>query len=281
MLTDAISSEGYKLWRNRTTLFWGFVFVPVLALGIQLFTEVYLRSKLPVEAQVQSGDLSRAILMGAAQAASPLTILFALIGAAVLFGGEYRWETWRLIAPRNSRVNHMLGKTAVFALATLATIFAIVFMHFIAATIGSLVNHTPMVWKGGHVGIWFAVFFSLVFTAWLQLLQAGALVALAAVLFRSIIGSVMAPLFIGLMQAVGQQQLAGADPTHPEFWRLLVLPGLSADILRAHVGGKALAGIQMVEPNVALMAMGALLVWIVVSLVAAVVIFQRQDLSKE
>ena len=32
MLSDAISSEGYKLWRNRNALFWGFIFVPVVAL---------------------------------------------------------------------------------------------------------------------------------------------------------------------------------------------------------------------------------------------------------
>ncbi|MBX7249582.1 MAG: hypothetical protein K1X35_11145 [Caulobacteraceae bacterium] len=281
MLTDAISSEGYKLWRNRTALFWGFGFVPLLALAIQGFTEIYLRMQLPAAARAMPSDIGRTILLGAAQASGPLTILFILIGAAVLFGGEYRWETWRLMAPRNSRVNHVLGKAAVFALASLATIFAIVLMHTIAGLLGSFINGSPVEWKHDNLAIWFAVFFSLVLTAWLQLLQAGFLVALCVVLFRSMIGAVIIPLFVGLIQAIGGQQLQAADPTHPELWRMLLLPGMAADILRAHVGGKALMGMQMIEPKTALLSLLAQLVWIIGALAAAILLFRRQDLSKE
>jgi hypothetical protein len=154
-------------------------------------------------------------------------------------------------------------------------------MHAIAGLLGSFINSTPIEWKHDNLAVWFAVFFSLVFTAWLQLLQAGFLVALCAVLFRSMIASVMVPLFIGLVQAIGGQQLQAADPTHPEFWRMLLLPGMAADILRAHVGGKALMGMQMIEPSTALLALAAQLVWIIGALAIAVVLFQRQDLSKE
>ena len=38
-------------------------------------------------------------------------VMFVLIGAATIYAGDYRWETWRLISARNSRVNLLLAKS--------------------------------------------------------------------------------------------------------------------------------------------------------------------------
>jgi ABC-2 type transport system permease protein len=103
MFADAFSSETYKLWRNRTVWFWGFLFAPLVALAIGVVGVVYLHAKAPPEiARAMPADIAHQTLNALAQASQPLTVLFALIAAAVLFGGEYRWETWRL-RPRPSR----------------------------------------------------------------------------------------------------------------------------------------------------------------------------------
>lgn len=281
MLTDAISSEGYKLWRNRTALFWGFLFTPFVALLMGVGSVVLLRMNMPDAAVGQPTDIGRQALMAAAQASAPLTILFALLGGAVLFAGDYRWETWRLIAPRNSRLNHIAGKGVVFALAALATVLAITLAGVLAALFGAFVNKAPIEWHGGDVGTWLIVLGSLILTSWLQLLQAGALVALVAVVTRSMMAAVMVPLFIGLVQAIAQSQLPGPEQMDPTWWRMLLLPGLATDLIRAHVGGQALAGMQMISPEVAGKALGVLALWILGAFAAAWALFQRQDLSKE
>ena len=59
MLADAISSEAYKLSKNRTAWFWGFCFTPLVALGIGLFTNIYLRSQLPAAGREMPADIAR------------------------------------------------------------------------------------------------------------------------------------------------------------------------------------------------------------------------------
>jgi ABC-2 type transport system permease protein len=39
--------------------------------------------------------------------------LFLMIGAAAILAGDYRWETWRLLTPRNTRQNLLLAKLVV------------------------------------------------------------------------------------------------------------------------------------------------------------------------
>ncbi len=281
MLSDAISSESFKLWRNRSALFWGFAFTPVVALVMGVGSVFMLRMTAGDAVAGQPADIGRQALLAAAQASAPLTILFALLGASILFAADYRWETWRLIAPRNSRLNHILGKALVYALASLGTVLLITLMGVITALVGAFVNASPVEWTSGEPGTWTIVFVSLLLTSWLQLLQAGALVALVAVVTRSMMAAVMVPLFIGIVQAIVQAQTPGPVQMDPEWWRMLALPGLAVDLVKAHVGGRILMGQQMITPAAAGMALGMLLVWIFGALAAAWAIFQRQDLSEE
>ena len=128
MLADAIRAEGYRLSKNRTALFWSVVFVPIVAVAIGALTSVFLKgsetkllgdSKTPPEVQQMLAstplNLGEAILSSAADLANPLILLFVLIGAATIYAGDYRWESWRLISARNSRTNLLLGKLVVVA----------------------------------------------------------------------------------------------------------------------------------------------------------------------
>ncbi|RYF91037.1 MAG: ABC transporter permease, partial [Caulobacteraceae bacterium] len=114
MLLDALKAEQFRFWRDRGAVIWGFAIpgVGVFALGViaTLFVKLVAKAKLP--GLVNLGSDMVGALSGAG---SPITQIFFLIGAAAIFGTDYRWETWRLQTPRNSRLNLMLAKFAVYA----------------------------------------------------------------------------------------------------------------------------------------------------------------------
>ena len=114
MLADAIAAERFRLWRNRISLFWGFAFAPLVAMlfsmAIDMFTRVILHRTIPGE----TTDLANRAMGAVAGASGPITALFLLIGAAAIFAGDYRWETWRLVTPRNSRVSLLAASLIVF-----------------------------------------------------------------------------------------------------------------------------------------------------------------------
>lgn len=280
MFADALASEAYKLWRNRTVWFWGFVFVPLVGLAIQLFTDTYLRSRMQgAGAMLPPFDLGSQALGSLAKAAGPFTQLFALLAAAVLFGGEYRWETWRLLAPRNSRLNLMLAKVGIFAAGTAFTVIALALAAVLSNLIGAAASHGALAAGATPPGTLWLGLLQQFLISWAQLLQLGAIAALAAVVTRSIIAAVIAPIVLGVVQ-LAMNGIPQADPMHPPIWRLLALPGLSADLLRAYFVTRA-RGQDVLEPGVAAQAGISLVGWIVVVLAVALVAFQRQDLSKE
>lgn len=279
MLADAINSELFKLWRNRSNWIWGFCFAPVVALCIGLGTVAFIRFKVGASAAGMPDDISHAVLNALAQAASPLTLLFVLIGAAILFGGEYRWETWRLLAPRNSRTNLLLAKFVVFAIGAAFSVFAIGVAGLITSLVNVAVNHTHLTWSGGSALAFLVEAIEQFLVSWAQVLQTGAVAALVAVMTRSILAALVTPIVLGAVQFVLTQQQP-ADPLHPSPWRLLELPGLSADMLRAFLNPKLFAN-TMIDAGVAAQAAISLVGWIVVATVVALVAFRRQDLAKE
>lgn len=283
MFTDAISSETYKLLQNRWTAFWSFAFAPFISIVAGLGALLFAISRVPAEMRRMPQDVSAAILQRAFGVETPtyfIAMLFAFLGAAVIFGGDYRWETWRLVAPRNSRTNIFLGKVLVFVGAVLAAMLMLVLAGLLLSLIGGLANGAPLTWEfGGRKNYWL-VLGSLFLISSLQLIQAGAIVALACVLTRSIIVGLLAPLVIGGAQMALQAQI-GQSGAEPAFWQIMLLPGMAADILRQHVGSNLIAGQQLIEPALAQKALTSLLAWIVAGYGAALLIFQRQDLSKE
>ncbi|MDP2117259.1 MAG: hypothetical protein Q8J71_07685, partial [Brevundimonas sp.] len=110
MLVDAIRAEGFRLSKNRTALFWSLAFVPIISVAIGALTNFVLKGsetkilgdeKMPPELKAALGrgtlDMGEALVTAAGNLANPLVLLFVLIGAATLYAGDYRWETWRLI----------------------------------------------------------------------------------------------------------------------------------------------------------------------------------------
>lgn len=273
MLADALAAEAFKLRRNRTALFWGFLFVPLVALLTGVGVELWFRGAVVRSGVVPSLDLARAALKTVADAGSPFTQLFLLVAGATVFGGDYRWETWRLLTPRNTRANLLAAKALVLAAATAATIALIAIAGITASLVGALARQAPAVWTAGpdfglHLGGLFLV-------SWLQVLQPLAVGGLVAVVSRSILAAVVAPVVLGVVQALLMSQLGPGDFAAPPLWALLGLPGVAVEILRAGIGGAQIPGGTVGA------AAAALAGWVVLPIAAAVAVFQRQDLSRE
>lgn len=274
MLADAISAEGFKLWKNRTVWFWGFAFPSIVTLIIGLGGALFLHSqKLGAYMPI---NLAAQLESATASAGSPLTQLLVLIPAASLFGGEYRWETWRLLAPRNSRLNWLLAKMIVFAIGAVLTILALDAASLIGSLFQGMINHGQLAWSpeprfAARLAGQFAV-------SWGQLMTVGALAALVGVVSRSIVAALIVPILVGAAQSI-LGGVAQADPEHLVPLRLLGLPGLAAEILH-----RGIEGLLASVPNGDVLfreSIATLALWTLAGFALAFAYFHRQDLSKE
>lgn len=282
MLSDAISSEAYKFLQNRWTAFWSYGFAPALTFVVTMGVYLFMMANVPAELRAQPQDLSGQLMLAAIGTKSPpyfVAMLFSMLGAAVIFAGDYRWETWRLIAPRNSRGNLIGSKIIVATLAIVAVMLLLILVNVLLTLISAVLNGAPITWTLGGQEKYWLILISLFFVSCLQLIQASALVALAAVLTRSLIGALLAPVFVGVVQ-LSIQGVVQAQPDIP-LYQFLLLPGLGADVLRQHIGGATLFGQQTVSPEEAREALAGLLLWIALGFGGAYALFRKQDLSKE
>lgn len=291
MLVDAIRAEGFRLSRNRTALFWSVLFVPVITVAIGAVTQFVIKAneaKLTADTNappglremMQSGgelDIADALVQAAGNVANPIVLLFVLIGAATIYAGDYRWETWRLISARNSRSNLLLGKLSVVAglslLAMLFMLVAAVVENFIRAAIfeRSLVF--------GLTGDALGAFFGQFGLSWLRILQFTMMGMLAATVTRSLLAALFVPLVIGVAQFFSPQMLTPMG-FMPDAWlSMLVNPGASADAVSAAIAGGERAA--ALPDGIGLKAWISLGLWTLLPLAGALAWFKRQDLSKE
>lgn len=291
MLVDAIRAEGFRLSKNRTALFWSVFFVPIITVAIGAITNFVLKAneaKLMADAEAPPGlremmasggqlDLAQALVQAAGDVANPLVLAFVLIGAATLYAGDYRWETWRLISARNSRLNLMLGKLATVAgialLAMLVMLVAAVVENFIRA--GIFDRQVVFVATGeafgqfaGHLGL-----------SWLRILQFTMMGMLAASVTRSLLAALFVPLVLGVAQFFSPNMLAPMGILPDAWLAMLINPGASVDAVSATIAGGERAA--ALPAGIVLKAWVSLGLWTLLPLAGALAWFQKQDLSKE
>jgi len=290
MLVDAIRAEGFRLSKNRTALFWSLMFVPIIMLVIGAVTNFVLKGsetkilgdeKMPPELKEALArgtlDLADALVTAAGNFANPLLLLFVLIGAATIYAGDYRWETWRLISARNSRGNLLLAKLAVVAILALA---AMAFM-LVASLAENLIKaavfeRTLTFGMTGDKALQFLGFTGL---SWLRILQFTMMGMLAAVLTRSLLAALFVPLVFGVAQFFTPQMLAPMG-VMPDAWlSVLVNPGAATDVVQAVIKGGVEAA--ALPDGLVLKAWTSLALWTLIPLAGALAWFRRQDLSKE
>ncbi len=285
MLADAIRSEAYRFSKNRMAVFWSLGFVPVIVLVIGTLAHIFMKSKmvelngkLPPEITATSPvNLGETLVEAAGSIANPMVLLFLLIGAAIIYAGDYRWETWRLTTARNTRANLLHGKVAtVVGLALIGMVICLV-AAFIGDIAKGVIYGRPLTFSfdgkdAGH-------FLALGGLTWLRIVQFTMISLLAAVFSRSLLAALFIPLVVAVAQFFFGQSLPlfGLEPS--SWTAQLLLPSLAADTLKAMIiGGPAAA---MMPAGVTLKAVIGLGLWILAPLAGAIALFQRQDLSKE
>jgi ABC-2 type transport system permease protein len=283
MLADAVGSESYKLVRNYGALFWGFCAAPLGVLGFNLFFATYLamrNSGVSTALRLSAGfagkiELGPQIIHGLSLGGSSFVQIFYITGAAALFAGEYRWETWRLLVPRNSRFNLLAAKFIVYALASAISLIGLGAVEALLGLYNSVLIGIPP----AGLSLGFAPEALNVFLAsWAELLVMGAFTALVAVTTRSMMGALLTGIFFSFAQGVG---MAVVHPWEAPLRDFAYLPSMSAYLLRAWASGSEIAPGVMADPAKLVPAALFLLAWIGLLAGAAAAWFQGQDLSRE
>lgn len=290
MLVDAIRAESFRLSKSRTTWFWSVFFVPIMAVAFGALTSFVVNAnakglaadtKAPPQltSMLTGGplDLGQALVTSSASLAGPAVLLFLLIGAATLYAGDYRWETWRLISARNTRVDLLLGKLAVVAgLALVAMVFLLlagVIENLIRAAIFGRTLSFSM--TGEDVG----QFLAYSGLSWLRIVQFTMMGMLGAVMTRSLLVALFVPMVLGVVQFFTPQALLPMGFMPDSWLAIMVNPGAATDAIKAVIEGGAAAA--QLPDGIVVKAWTSLAAWTLVPLAGALVWFKRQDLSKE
>jgi ABC-2 type transport system permease protein len=275
MLADAIAAERFRLLRDRSALFWGFCFAPIvgflLSIGGDLFLHYVVKKPMPGLGIGLLDQMIKALAGGA----STFGALFLMIGAAAILAGDYRWETWRLLTPRNTRQNLLLAKLVVVGEAVFWSLALTAVLSAAAAVIGAGINGKALAVSMFDRNL-FDVLGVLAIT-WLEAMTLAALAACIGVLSRSSMGVVVACLGVRFVQTVLASSLRMMEQGQSS-WKLLAIPVYDADLLRATLLEPTMLG-QTASSAGAALAM--LAVWTAVLTTGAVLLFRRQDLTKE
>jgi hypothetical protein len=284
-MLDALRAEAAKIGRHKAT--WGLVWIyPIVLTGVI--------GLIVVMTLVNGGDVvdkapslaewlhDAAAFWGAPRQAVVRMLIAAYV--AVVFAGEYGWNTWKLIVPHRAR-SGLLG--AKYALVLI--LFAISFTS--ASILFTLGVWTDDVMSGDPVpaGITLASLAGahapVALTAIAPVLVTIGYASLAAIVTRSMIGALIVSIvLIAVESLIGSFAPVLAVFLPSAMWALVhFLPGYHLANLASWIqGGEALA---MPFPSGAVLALGwatslaVVAAWIAALIGAAFLLFRRQDIN--
>jgi len=268
-LMPALRAQLFLLARDRATLFWAFGFVPAVFVS---FTAAF--SFLPAEGLGPVGATVDPLLTAARSAAvggNPIAHLFAALGAAAIFGGEYRYSTWRLIGPRAARHRLFTAKWCSFVLAATVSLAVVVAGSGVVVWLSALVRpslHLAVETRPASLAAAFGV-------SVLELAVLGTVTALLVISARARLGPVLAVFLFSAAQALAESYA----PPPPTSGPWLLLPTYAGDVARQW----ALPPPGLPAPGdaaglVAILSLGG---WCAVGAGLAVWLMRRQDWSRE
>ena len=273
MIAEALRAELYKLSRNRWSMFWAFGFMPAFALASGLIEQAYYHFSMgdiiPYAAPLWDsfsgfGTLSASIFQ-----------LCGIAGAAIIFGGEYRWETWRASLTRNDRMPVMLAKLATFAIAISTCLVLCSLARLTSGLVDAALTRTDTTWPSVGAGE-IALAHLLAFTAtFMQMMVTASFVMLVCVITRAMTAGIVATLLVLFACEIASIRAnAGGDP----LWTLF--PNIAGEGIR-QAARVVMGDTDAILAGFALPGAAALVMWFVLLTAAALALFARQDLSKE
>jgi ABC-2 type transport system permease protein len=219
---------------------------------------------------------------------NPLGRLLLIGFTAVLFAGEYQWNTWKVIVPRSQRVPLILVK--FFAVAVFV-VFAFILMSILLTAGIGLVSWVVGASYGPDINSDvlhdFAKDYSLnMLAAFLTTIIAAGFAALAAMITRSILGSAV----IGIVVTIGENLLSLplsfiAGRLNADIFQHVYrfLPAYNLERLMAYLFGEVPAGFELQSGKLIndtqLFSEAVLAVWVVGLVALTAYLFQRQDIT--
>lgn len=273
MIVDALSAELYKLSRNRWSMFWAFGFMPVFALASGLIEQAYYHFSMgdiiPYAAPLWDS------FNGFATLSVSIFQICGIAGAAIIFGGEYRWETWRASLTRNDRMPVMLAKLLTFAIAISASLVLCSIARLIIGLVDAGLTRADTSWPdvgAGEIALAHLVAFTATF---LQVMVTASLVMLVCVITRAMTAGIVATLLVLFACEIASiRGNAGGDPV----W--VLFPNIAGEGIR-QAAREIMGDPDTLLAGFALPGAAALVLWFVLLTAAALALFARQDLSKE
>jgi ABC-2 type transport system permease protein len=275
MLADAIAAERFRLLRDRSALFWGFCFAPLVGFLLSVGGDLFLRNVIKKPMPGVTVGLVDQVIKAGSGGSSTFGALFLMIGAAAVLAGDYRWETWRLLTPRNTRPNLLLAKLVVVGEAVFWSLVLTAVLSAAAGVIGAGISGKALTFSMFDRNLFDVV--GVLAITWLEAMTLAALAACVGVLSRSTMGIVIACLGVRFVETVLASSLRMMEQGQSS-WKLLAIPVYDADLLRAALLDPAQLGQSSGSAGPAL---AVLAVWIAALATAAVFLFRRQDLTKE
>lgn len=282
MLVDAIRAELFRFSRNTTAWIWGLLVVPLGAALTGILTRQFLQNALTKAANDLPSNLglpkspmnlADVITDQTAQLAGANLLAFFLFAAAVIAASDYRWESWRLIRPRNSRRNLILGKAIAIAIIALIPLGLYLLCESIGRIISASLDNRPIVIGFDMKQAMATVVMFVV--AWLRTIQLAGLALLAGIATRSVFGGYIIPVAFAAGSFIVLGMLSGFG-WEPDQWRtLLLFPARAHDALQSALAGGPVTSAAVVKAII------GLAIWVAVPPALAVWLFERQDLSKE
>jgi ABC-2 type transport system permease protein len=272
MIVDAFRAELYKLSRNRGSAFWAFGFMPLFALGTgileQLLGHWYFGDIIPFASPLQDS------LNGLGTYSASIFQVCGIAGAAIIFSGEYRWETWRASLTRVDRIPIMIAKMLVFALAISGSLVLCSVARLVVGFLDAALTGTAAWPEVGAGEIILAHLLAFIAT-FLQMMVTAAFVMLVSVISRALSACIVATLLtLVALEVASIPGNAGNDPV----W--LLFPNIAGDAIR-QAGQEIMLARSGRLAGYAPMAALPLIIEFFLLSAAALLLFARQDLSKE
>lgn len=272
MILAALGSELFKLGRNRWSLFWTFGLMPLVALvsGLleQAYGHLYAGDVIPYAAPLEES------LGGLGFISTSIAQLCAIVGAAILFAGEYRWETWRAILTRTERAPLMLAKMLTFAIAIACSILLCGLAGLIVGLVDAALTGSAR-WPAvgaGDISLAHGLGFLATF---LQLMATAALVMTVSVVTRTMTAAIVAPILVLVVGEISSiRYYAGFDVVG------VVFPNIAGAGIR-QLGQSVMGEPDVLLSHFALPGAIMLAIWFVLFLGIALLAFRGQDLSRE
>ena len=271
MLMDAFNAERFRMVRDRGAMFWGVIFPALFTFGLAVLETLLAMMVKGAPPADKTLNLAQAVLHGFNWANAFPIQLFFLLGVSAMFAADYRWETWRLQTPRNSRANLILAKFMAFATLALLALLLLALASVLAILLRGVLLGMPFAPFGQ--GVTPILLLRGLAAGWLELMVVGSMAALIAVVTRSSMAGLLVPVFISAAQYIG----LAVKQIHPGIATpdlILAFPNLAAQVLR----GDAL---PLHEPANSLWALLGLTFWAVLFAVGTLVLFRRQELTRE